>query len=157
MWLQLVNAITTLIEEDSEFIFQALDGQKKIEEKSSGTRKPSDINYCDEPVAFFFLLFGIVFEALIQKPKDNNAAHKESVLELLQALQRILRPAVSGRSIYQEAIFSETLDVLGRLVFTSPSNTKVTIVKIAKNLVINHPSAIGGQRLGLFVKFLYFR
>ena len=152
MWLQLVDAITTLIEEDSEFIFQALDGQKKIEEKSPSARKPSEINYRDEPVAFFFLLFGIVFEALTQRPKDNSAAHKESVLELLQALQRILRPAVSGRSIYQEAIFSETLDVLGRLVLTSPSGTKITIAKIAKNLVLTHPSAIGGQRLEVLLK-----
>ena len=128
-------------------MFQALDGQKKIEQKSRESRKPSEINYRDEPVAFFFLLFGIVFEALIQKPRESNIANKEPTLELLQALQRILRPAVSGRSIYQEAIFSETLDVLGRLVLTSTPTAKVIVVKIAKNLCLNHPSAIRGPRL----------
>ena len=144
-----MDAITSLIEEDSEFMFQALEGRKKVEAKSRESRKPSEINYRDEPVAFFFLLFGIVFEALTQRPKDSNTADKELVFELLQALQRVLRPAVCGRSIYQEAIFSETLDVLGRLVLTSPPNTKITVIKIAKNLCLDHPSAIGGQRSAL--------
>ena len=130
-------------------MYQALEGQKKIKENSRDLRRPSEINYRDEPVAFFFLLFGIVFEALTQRPKDSNATDSEVVFELLQALQRVLRPAVCGRSIYQEAIFSETLDILGRLVLTSPPNTKAIVIKIAKNLCLNHPSAIGGRRLAL--------
>ncbi|KAF2180230.1 hypothetical protein K469DRAFT_640024 [Zopfia rhizophila CBS 207.26] len=138
-WLNLVDAIASLIDEDSEFVFDALDG--KTEPSAPSTNgKPSDINYRDEPVAFFFVLFGLAFEALAGRPGDLQAS-KEQILEILQALKKILRPAVSGHAIYQEVVFSETMDMLDRLVLTEGLNVQAVIVEIARNLCLGHPSA----------------
>jgi hypothetical protein len=138
-WLNLVDAIASLIDEDSEFVFDALDG-KSEPSAGNGNGKPSDINYRDEPVAFFFVLFGIAFEALAGRPGDLQAS-KEQILEILQALKKILRPAVSGHAIYQEVVFSETMDMLDRLVLTEGLNVQSVIVQIARNLCLGHPSA----------------
>jgi hypothetical protein len=146
-WLKLVDAIASLIEQDSEFVFDALDGKEAEPTKLNGTNgtvsrsKGNDINYRDEPVAFFFVLFGIAFEALVTRPGNESLATKEQTLEILLALKKILHPSVSGHAIYREAIFSETMDLLDRLVLTDGLDVQAVIVEIARGLCKAHPSA----------------
>lgn len=144
-WLKLVDAIASLIEQDSEFVFDALDGKEaaptKINGETTSHSKGNDINYRDEPVAFFFVLFGIAFEALVARPGNETLATKEQTLEILLALKKILHPSVSGHAIYREAIFSETMDLLDRLVLTEGLDVQGVIVQIARGLCLSHPSA----------------
>ncbi|KAK6349801.1 hypothetical protein TWF696_006075 [Orbilia brochopaga] len=143
-WLDLVDAIASLIEQDSEFVFDALDG--KSASAPQGSIDKHGINYRDEPVAFFFVLFGIAFEALVGRPGGSEIlATKEQILEVLQALKKILHPAVSGHAIYQEAIFTETIDLLDRLVLTEGLPIQLAVVGIARDLCISHPSARNGS------------
>lgn len=138
-WLNLVDAIASLIDEDSEFVFDALDGKTEFSEPTPNG-KADHINYRDEPVAFFFVLFGLAFEALAGRPGDLQAS-KEQILEILRALKKILRPSVSGHAIYQEVVFSETMDMLDRLVLTEGLTVQKVIVEITRNLCLGHPSA----------------
>ncbi|KAI0527879.1 armadillo-type protein [Xylaria bambusicola] len=141
-WLKLVDAIASLIEQDSEFVFDALDGKETDGPAPNGQSKGADINYRDEPVAFFFVLFGIAFEALATRPgQTDSLATQEQTLPILQALKKILHPSVSGQAIYREAIFSETMDLLDRLVLTESLDVQSVIVEIARALCIAHPSA----------------
>lgn len=152
-WLNLVDAIASLVEKDSELVFDALDNKSKptgapeaegdessLVNGEDANGKGHDINYRDEPVAFFFVLFGLAFEALV----DQSISPAQR-LEILQALKRILRPAVSGNAVYQDAVFSETMDTLDRLVLTEGYNIQTVIVEMARNLSLNHPSAKAGQ------------
>lgn len=157
-WLKLVDAIASLIEQDSNFVFDALDG-KEAEESTTGDgddeqqeqqtaatavskKKTAGINYRDEPVAFFFVLFGLAFEALAVRPGhgDSLATH-EQTLAILQALKKILHPSVSGHAIYRPDVFAETMDLLDRLVLTEGLDVQGAIVEIASALCLAHPSA----------------
>ncbi|KAL8381507.1 hypothetical protein RB595_005664 [Gaeumannomyces hyphopodioides] len=144
-WLKLVDAIASLIEQDSEFVFDALDGKETDGPSASsqpGRSRDADINYRDEPVAFFFVLFGIAFEALAAKPgQPDSLATQEQTLEILKALRKILHPSVSGHAIYREAIFSEAMDLLDRLVLTEGLDVQAVIVEIARALCVAHPAA----------------
>ena len=141
-WLKLVDAIASLIGQDSEFVFDALDGKEVTGPNANGGSKGPDINYRDEPVAFFFVLFGIAFEALATKPgQSESLATQEQTLAILSALKKILHPSVSGQAIYREAIFSETMDLLDRLVLTEGLDVQGVIVEIARNLCLSHPAA----------------
>ncbi|EGY14609.1 hypothetical protein VD0002_g3079 [Verticillium dahliae] len=141
-WLKLVDAIASLIEQDSEFVFDALDGKEVDGLATNGSGKGPDINYRDEPVAFFFVLFGIAFEALATRPgQTDSLATQEQNLAILRALKKILHPSVSGHAIYRDAIFSETMDLLDRLVLTEGLDVQGVIVEIARALCVSHPSA----------------
>lgn len=165
-WLNLVDAIAGLVEKDIDFVFDALDGKlQQPEEKSSDEKekedkeeedkedketekqkeessvveskgKGDDINYREEPVAFFFVLFGLAFESLVDQTTSPSQR-----LGILQALKRILRPIISGNAIYQDAIFSETMDTFDRLVLTESTPIQTVIVEIAQNLSLDHPAA----------------
>ncbi|CAM1505615.1 Fc.00g112520.m01.CDS01 [Cosmosporella sp. VM-42] len=141
-WLKLVDAIASLIEQDSEFVFDALDGKESDGPSTNGHSKGSEINYRDEPVAFFFVLFGLAFEALATRSgqSDSLATH-EQTLAILQALKKILHPSVSGHAIYRPDVFSETMDLLDRLVLTEGLDVQGVIVEIASVLLVAHPSA----------------
>lgn len=121
-----------------------MDGKTELSEPTQHG-KADHINYRDEPVAFFFVLFGLAFEALAGRPGDLQAS-KEQILEILQALKKILRPSVSGHAIYRDVVFSETMDMLDRLVLTEGLTVQRVIVEIARNLCIGHPSARRDQQ-----------
>ena len=143
-WLNLVDAIASLIEQDSAFVFEALDG-KTEPPTPNGTSRHTDINYRDEPVAFFFVLFGIAFEALMGRSGNDALASKGQTVEILLALKKILHPSVSGHAIYQDVVFSETMDLLDRLVLTEGLDVQTVIVDIVRNLCVSHPSARQGH------------
>ncbi|KAJ5109870.1 hypothetical protein N7532_002515 [Penicillium argentinense] len=158
-WLNLVDAIAGLVEKDIDFVFDALDGKLQQPEEPSDAEKENesekkdeasslaeskgkgdDINYREEPVAFFFVLFGLAFESLV-----DQATLASQRLAILQALKRILRPIISGNAIYQDAIFSETMDTFDRLVLTESTPIQTVIVEIAQNLSLDHPAAKSDQ------------
>jgi HEAT repeat-containing protein 5 len=142
-WLKLVEAIASLIDEDSEFVFDALDGKMDISETNGTKPNPAIIPYRNEPVAFFFVLFGLTFEALVSR-SDESHRGKSQALEILIALKKILKPSVTGHAIYQEVVFSETMDMFDRLVQTESLNVQSVLVEIARNLCLEHPSARKG-------------
>ena len=138
----MVDAIASLIDEDSELVFDALD-DKETEPRTNGEKpsKGQDINYRDEPVAFFFVLFGISFESLSARQNDEPLVVAKRNLDILQAMKKIVSPAVAGQAIYQDAIFSETMDILARMALTEGLEIQTVIVEIARSLCVNHPSA----------------
>ncbi|KAK4889748.1 hypothetical protein LTR27_011460 [Elasticomyces elasticus] len=151
-WLSLVDAIASLIDEDSEVVFDALDGKhaetSKDEDSGKATngivRQSTGINYREEPVAFFFVLFGLAFESLVIRSNDDIATTRQRNLDILQALKKILRPSVSGSAVYQEVVFSESVDLLSRMVLTETLGVQSTVVEIARNLCLVHPSSRQG-------------
>ncbi|KAI4286024.1 MAG: hypothetical protein L6R35_004516, partial [Caloplaca aegaea] len=139
-WLGLVNAIASLIEQDPQMVFDALDG-KGTASQVNGSGPRTNINYRDAPVAFFMVLFGIVIEALVTRPGDDES---RDILKILSALKRILLPSVAGNAIFQDSVFAETLEIFDRLALTEGLAVQTVLVDIAKTLCITHPSA-GGE------------
>ncbi|KAK0906666.1 hypothetical protein LTR57_017676 [Friedmanniomyces endolithicus] len=154
-WLSLVDAIASLIDEDSEVVFEALDGKSAeaigndhdgVNGEKGLVRKSTGINYREEPVAFFFVLFGLAFESLAVRSAEDEATTRQHNLEILQALKKILRPSVSGNAVYQEVVFSETVDLLSRMVLTESFGVQSVVVEIARNLCLVHPSSRQGMQ-----------
>ncbi|SMR63059.1 unnamed protein product [Zymoseptoria tritici ST99CH_3D1] len=152
-WLSLVDAIASLIDEDSEFVFAALDDKQAGKENGAENdgentivRKTAGINYREEPVAFFFVLYGLAFESLAVRSGDDDVTSRQRNLDILEAVKKILRPSVSGNAVYQEVVFAETMDLLDRMVLTESLGMQTVIVEIARNLCIVHPSARQGQQ-----------
>ena len=136
-----MEAIASLIDEGSDIVFEALDGKSEGTMTNGTDRRLSDIDYRNEPVAFFFLLFGVAFEALAARSSEDVVATKQRNLDILQALKKILRPSVSGHAIYKDVVFSETMDMLDRLVLTEGLDVQTVIVDLVRNLSLGHPSA----------------
>ena len=134
-----------MIDQDSAFVFDALDGKGARAAINGEKAIGNGISYRDEPVAFFFVLFGIAFEALVTRPGNDSSALEDQTLDILQALKRILRPSVAGHAIYQDVIFSETMELFDRLALTESLEIQAVIVEITRNLCLSHPSVRDDQ------------
>jgi HEAT repeat-containing protein 5 len=141
-WLNLVDAIAILVDKDSDFVFDALDDKLEVNGKVQANGLPAegrDISFREEPVAFFFILYGLAFEALVISAREDAS----QTLAILQALKKILRPAVAGNAVYQDVVFAETTDAFDRLAMMGELDTQTVLVEIARNLSLDHLSAKG--------------
>lgn len=136
-----MDAIASLIDQDSGFVFDALDG-KVSASHVNGLKSPgANINYRAEPVAFFFVLFGIAIEALVTRGGSDLVRPEAQTLSILSALKKILRPSVSGNAIFRDVVFSETIELFDRLALTEGLGVQTVVVDIARNLCLMHPTA----------------
>ena len=119
-------------------MFNALDRKEDSKFTNGTSSEDQDIDYRNEPVAFFFILYGIAFETLISRSSTSDGQDK--TLEILVALKKVLRPSVAGNAIYQDVVFSETMDVLDRLAQTEGLPVQSAIVQTTRNLCLSHPS-----------------
>jgi HEAT repeat-containing protein 5 len=69
---------------------------------------------------------------------DPDARHTIKVV--LDALKKVIRPSISGNSIYKGFVFAETTDLLDRLVLMENSDVQLMVIQIAANLARHHPS-----------------
>jgi len=122
-------------------VFDALDDKTNVTRVNGQTAADRDINYREEPVAFFFVLFGIVIEALVTRSGNDSLSSEAHTSEILSALTKILRPSISGNAIFREVVFSETIELFDRLALTEGFEVQGIVVDIARNLCISHPSA----------------
>jgi HEAT repeat-containing protein 5 len=139
-WLNLVDAIAILVDKDSDFVFDALDDKLGVNgtvEANGLATEGKDISFREEPVAFFFILYGLAFEALVISAREDAS----QTLAILQALKKILRPAVAGNAVYQDVVFGETTDAFDRLAMMGGLDTQTVLVEIARNLSLDHLSA----------------
>lgn len=138
-WIQLVDAIASLIEVDRDLVFDIMNEKERVNANSES----DDINYSNEPAAFFFVLFGICFESLVRPQQTLGAdGQPDQRLQVLTALNRILHPSVCGNAIYKDMVFVETIDVLGRIVLTGTPAEQQAVIDIAYRLCMNHPGNI---------------
>lgn len=144
VWLNLIDAIAILVDKDSDSVFDALDNRQPALANDASRAGPvgKQMNFREEPVAFFFILYGLAFEALATQSRDNPT----QTLKILQALQKILRPAVSGNAIYQDTVFDETMDVLDRLALTEGLGIQNALVEITRGLALDHQAANDGMK-----------
>ena len=89
-----------------------------------------------------------MIESLTTRPGIDPSISQTQILGALSALKRILRPSVSGNAVFQDAVFSETMELFDRLALTESLDVQLEIVDIARNLCITHPSAKGNDQHG---------
>jgi HEAT repeat-containing protein 5 len=143
-WLQIIHALATLIELESEHVFVALDSHGT--EGRDGNDIAAESNYRDEPVAFFFIIYGLCFQTLLRMMNKDESEAKRTIPSVLDAFRKFLRPSISGNAMYKGFVFAETTDLLDRLVLMESSDVQLTVIHIAASLAKYHPNALDRQR-----------
>ena len=119
-------------------MFAALDYSDAPDENSVAS--DAHANYRDEPVAFFFIIYGLCFQTLLRMMNRDDSQAKHTISIVLDALRKVIRPSISGNAIYKGFVFAETTDLLDRLVLMESSEVQLTVIQIANNLAKYHPS-----------------
>ena len=116
------------MESGDPHIHAAIDGQE-----FRGRAKPSNFGKREEPAAFFFVIFGLVYEALATSSAESTSAasaRQVLVISALQALKSLVRPEYSGRAIREPTIFEEFINLCYRIAMTESAKVQVHLVEM---------------------------
>lgn len=120
-----MKAVANLMAASDKHILAAMEGLDPSAESSSVPSKPRD-----EPVAYFFVLFGLVFEVLSTSSADSTAspATLEVVNTALKALTSLVKPEYAGKAILEPSTFDEVSNLAYRLALTAAPTVQIYLV-----------------------------
>ena len=115
-------------------ILAAMDGQGL---KQNGAQQVEQTRKRVEPTAFFYIIFGLVFEALSTSSSESTSptsSHQSILISALCALKSLVRPEYSGKVLTEPTIFDELISQCYRLAMTEPASVHVELVEMLASL-----------------------
>jgi hypothetical protein len=114
--------------------------------------KAPSVGKREEPTVFFFVIFGLVCEALSTSSADSaltSSTRQTLVISALQALKCLVRPEYSGKAIREPTIFDEFISLCYRMAMTESASIQVHLVEVLSNLAASQddPSSIDALSL----------
>ncbi|KAF8889054.1 clathrin-coated vesicle protein [Infundibulicybe gibba] len=136
-WPTILQAVATAMHANDPHMLAAMDGQEASVSPAPSQGGPTRT----EPTAFFFILFGLVYEALATASADSTtdtSTRRPAMVAALQALRCLVKPEFSGNAILEPAIFEEFIDLCYRLAMTEVASMQVQLVEMLTTFAQSH-------------------
>ncbi|GBE87132.1 clathrin-coated vesicle protein [Sparassis crispa] len=131
-WPVILQAVATAMVADDPHILAAMDGQDSISTDTS--QVPA---HRDEPTAFFFVVFGLVYETLVASVPDSDIATQRTSIIALRALKCLVQNKYCGNVFNESPIFDELINLFYRMALTEPSGVQIYLVETLASLSQN--------------------
>ncbi|TFK60204.1 clathrin-coated vesicle protein [Pluteus cervinus] len=142
-WSVILQAVANAMQNNDPYILAAMDGQ---EVNPSGPA-PAKFAKRDEPAAFFFIIFGIVYEALATSSTESSSSTSSrlsTVVAALQALKSLVKPEYAGNAFREPTIFDEFISLCYRMAMTEPASVQLHLIEVLTILASSqNPGANG--------------
>ncbi|KAJ1300539.1 hypothetical protein OPQ81_002194 [Rhizoctonia solani] len=150
-WSKILAAVGCAMKAGDPHVLQAMDG---LDPTSAGT--PVAKTTRKDPTECFFVILGLVYEALSNASSDSAATPeiKATALTAIQVLAYLVRPEYAGQAILDPPIFEELSALWYRMTMTEPWAIQTylvgTIASLAKSqhASIRQASANGVEGMG---------
>jgi len=117
--------------DDDTHILAAMDGRETV---ANGAPQPTPRT---EPTGLFFVIFGLVYEALASPDGDSGSGHRTISAIALKCLRYLVRPQYSGHSLLDQANFDELVSLFYRMTITEPPTVVVHLLEVISSLVVS--------------------
>jgi len=117
-------------------ILAAMDGKEVATEPATARSGPS---------AFFFVVFGLVYEALAQSSTNSasNTSNEMVTTAALEALESLVKPEYAGDAILDPVIFDEFTSLCYRMAMMETDAVHVPLVRVVASLASTQCSRSG--------------
>ena len=109
-------------------ILAAMDGKEV--DKHNPQSQVIAITDRKEPTAFFFVVFGLVYEAIATASADTSSESRSGVISALTALKFLVRPEYSGQAIMEPTIFEEFISLCYRIGMTETAGIQIHLIEM---------------------------
>jgi HEAT repeat-containing protein 5 len=116
------------MESADPYVLAAMDG----EELDPTTLSSSQHVVSGGPRAFFFIIFGLVYEALATSSAESTlttSTRQPAIIAALHALKCLVRPEYSGKALLERANFDEFINLCYRISMTESASIQVHLVE----------------------------
>ncbi|ELU42761.1 HEAT repeat protein [Rhizoctonia solani AG-1 IA] len=124
-WSKILAAVGCEMKAGDPHILQAMDGI----DPATTTINTSKVTRKD-PTGCFFVILGLVYEALSNASSDSTATSetKATALTAIQVLAYLVRPEYAGQAILDQPIFDELVALWYRMTMTEPWSIQTYLV-----------------------------
>ncbi|KAH9922323.1 clathrin-coated vesicle protein [Epithele typhae] len=129
-WPVILHAVAIAMQKDDPSIVAAMDGQETAPTQPPSTKPETR----EDPVTFFFVIFGLVYEALATSSADTSLDARRTSIVSLQALKCLVRRKYCGRVFSDPPLFEELLNLFYRMALTEPSAVQLHLVEAIASL-----------------------
>ncbi|KAI0277285.1 clathrin-coated vesicle protein [Russula aff. rugulosa BPL654] len=129
-WPVMLNAVATAMETRDPFVLRAMEGIDDVAAASSSTRSTGP-----EPTTMFFVIFGLVYEALSASTpysESSSEASGSTSFIALRAMRHLVRREYSGRALLEPTIFDELINLWYRMAMTEPPALQIQLVEVIR-------------------------
>jgi hypothetical protein len=112
-------------------VLAAMDGQEPSQASNNNPQLKSKPR--EDQTAFFYVLFGLVYEALSTSSPDSgttNSDRQTLVVACLEALKSLVRPEYAGKAILEPNIFDEFISLSYRMAMTESATVQIHLVEM---------------------------
>jgi hypothetical protein len=141
-WSVILQAIATAMQANDPHILAAMDGQ----ELGKDMKAPAKEARREEPTMFFYIVFGLVYEALATASAESGSSvtsRQTTVTAALQTLKCLVRPEYAGKAIMEPAIFDEFISLCYRMAMTEPAPIQIHLVEVLAIIAATQDQAAG--------------
>jgi HEAT repeat-containing protein 5 len=154
-WPGILQAVATAMQANDPHILTAMDGIDHNQNNTSGSNHTSQ----DEPRPFFFVIFGLVYEALATSSAESisvTSTRQPAVIAALRALKHLVRPEYSGKAIMEPTIFDEFISLCYRMAMTEPADVQTHLVETVAALATSQGDSTPGNTKYFFSCCFFF-
>jgi HEAT repeat-containing protein 5 len=129
----MLNAVATAMETQDPYILGAMEGMDDV--AAASTRR----NAGSEPTAMFFVIFGLVYEALSSSTpysESSMTASGSMPLIALRTMKCLVRREYSGKALLEPTIFDELLNLWYRIAMTEPPVLQTQLMEVIRVFAI---------------------
>ncbi|KAJ3781084.1 clathrin-coated vesicle protein [Lentinula aff. detonsa] len=144
-WSIILQAVASSMQAKDPYIVAAMDGSEHVNSATSISSKGPR----EEPTTFFYVVFGLVYEALAEASTDSltsSAARQASVIASLQALKSLVEPEYAGKAILDPTIFDEFISVCYRLAMTESAPIQIHLIEVMRVLAASQRTSTTENR-----------
>ncbi|KAL0567040.1 hypothetical protein V5O48_014955 [Marasmius crinis-equi] len=126
-WTLILQAVAVAMRAGDPSILAAMDGREPAKEQPELVSKARD-----EPAMFFYVIFGLVYEALAASTSDstNSSTRQASMTAALNTLKSLVRPEYAGKAILEPTIFDEFISVCYRIAMTESAAFQIHLIEV---------------------------
>jgi len=117
-------------------VLAAMDGSETVANGASQSAPRT------EPTALFFVIFGLVYEALASPDTDSGSGHRTISVIALKCLKYLVRPQYSGHALLDQANFDELISLFYRMTITEPPIVVMRILEVVSLLVVSQDTKL---------------
>ncbi|CAE6356393.1 unnamed protein product [Rhizoctonia solani] len=146
-WSKMLAAVGCEMKAGDPHLLQAMDG---LDPATATT--PASKTTRKDPTECFFVILGLVYEALSNASSDSTATPetKATALTAIQVLAYLVRPEYAGQAILDPPIFDELVALWYRMAMTEPWSIQTYLVgAIASLAKSQHASIRQGSANGI--------
>lgn len=132
----ILQAVASAMDAHDPGVQAAMDG---LENPDPVTTNGTSTSPRTEPTALFFVIFGLVYEALSVNSSDSPSAQRSTLsLIAMRTLKNLVRPEYAGTALLDGPIFDELISLWYRMAMTETPTLQIHLLETVSAFAVSY-------------------